>query len=67
MFNKREGFGRKDDALPKRLLTEEMPEGPAKGQVHPLEGMLSQYYEKRGYDEEGWPTDEKLRELGISA
>jgi len=65
MFNKREGFGKKDDTLPERLLKEPMPEGPAKGKVHPLEDMLSVYYKKRGYDEEGHPTEEKLKELGL--
>jgi len=39
LFNKREGLGRKDDTLPERLLKEPMPEGPAKGRVHPLEGV----------------------------
>ncbi len=65
MFNKREGFGKKDDTLPERLLKEPMPEGPAKGKVHPLEDMLKVFYEKRGYDENGHPTEEKLKELGL--
>lgn len=65
LFNKREGFGRKDDSLPERLLKEPMPEGPAKGKVHPLESMLEIYYRKRGYDENGHPTEEKLQELGL--
>lgn len=65
MFNKREGFGRKDDTLPERLIKEPMPDGPAKGKVHPLEDMLKVYYEKRGYDQEGHPTEEKLKELGL--
>jgi aldehyde:ferredoxin oxidoreductase len=65
LFNKREGFGKKDDTLPERLLKEPMPEGPAKGKVHPLEKMLTVYYEKRGYDENGHPTEDKLKELGL--
>ncbi|KAF5430827.1 aldehyde:ferredoxin oxidoreductase [Candidatus Methanophagaceae archaeon] len=65
MFNKREGFGRKDDTLPERLIKEPMPDGPAKGKVHPLEDMLKVYYDKRGYDHEGHPTEEKLKELGL--
>jgi aldehyde:ferredoxin oxidoreductase len=67
LFNQREGFGRKDDTLPTRLLTEEMPEGPMQGRIHPLESMLVMYYEQRGYDEEGHPTPEKLEELELSA
>jgi aldehyde:ferredoxin oxidoreductase len=65
MFNKREGFGKKDDTLPERFLKEPMPEGPAEGKVHPLDDMLKVYYEKRGYDKNGHPTEEKLKELGL--
>jgi len=65
MFNKREGFGRKDDNLPERFIKEEMPEGPAKGKKHPLESMLNMYYEQRGYDSEGHSTPEKLKELDL--
>ena len=65
LFNKREGFDRKDDKLPERFLIEEMPEGPAKGKVHPLEDMLTMYYERRGYDEDGYPSKQKLNELGL--
>lgn len=65
MFNKREGFSRKDDRLPERLLKEPMPEGAPKGKVHPLDDMLDIYYEARGYDAEGHPTGEKLKELGL--
>ncbi|TFF90345.1 MAG: aldehyde ferredoxin oxidoreductase [Promethearchaeota archaeon] len=65
LFNAREGFGRKDDTLPKRLTDEEMPEGPAKGNKHPLESMLEMYYESRGYDEDGHPTSGKLEELEL--
>ena len=65
LFNKREGFGRKDDTLPQRFLKEPMPEGAPKGRVHPLAEMLDIYYRKRGYTEEGHPGKEKLNELGL--
>jgi aldehyde:ferredoxin oxidoreductase len=42
-----------------------MPSGPAKGLVVKLEKMLPEYYELRGWDKEGVPTKEKLRELGL--
>jgi len=64
-FNAREGFDKNDDKLPKRLTDEEMPEGPVKGSKHPLESMLKMYYEQRGYDENGHPTSEKLKELEL--
>jgi aldehyde:ferredoxin oxidoreductase len=67
LFNQREGFSKKDDNLPERFLKEEMPEGIAKGRTHPLESMLKTYYDQRGYDEEGHPKLEKLRELDLEA
>ncbi|MGQ9514202.1 MAG: aldehyde ferredoxin oxidoreductase family protein [Thermoproteota archaeon] len=65
LFNVREGFKSKDDTLPERLLREPMPKGPAKGFVVNLEPMLKEYYQLRGWDEEGVPTREKLEELGL--
>ncbi|MEM2961293.1 MAG: aldehyde ferredoxin oxidoreductase C-terminal domain-containing protein, partial [Candidatus Bathyarchaeia archaeon] len=64
-FNAREGFGRKDDLLPRRILTEPLPDGPAKGKVHPLDKMMDVYYEVRGYDKEGHPTPKKMSALGL--
>ncbi|MFQ6075071.1 MAG: aldehyde ferredoxin oxidoreductase C-terminal domain-containing protein, partial [Candidatus Bathyarchaeia archaeon] len=64
-FNAREGFGRKDDTLPTRLLVGPMPEGPAKGHVVPIEPMLERYYEARGLDSDGHPTLAKMEELGL--
>ena len=58
------GFDGKDDTLPKRLLEEPMPEGPAKGQVVELEKMKEEYYKLRGWLN-GIPTTEKLKELEI--
>ncbi len=60
LFNIREGFGRKDDTLPSRLLKEPMPSGPAKGLTVDLEPMLNEYYLIRGWDEEGVPKKETL-------
>ena len=55
-FNVREGFSRKDDTLPPRLLNEPMPEGMAEGKkVEGLDIMLDEYYEIRGWDKEGNP------------
>ena len=58
------GDGRKYDTLPKRLLEEPMPEGPAKGHVVKLEPMLNEYYKLRGWVD-GRPTRAKLEELGL--
>jgi aldehyde:ferredoxin oxidoreductase len=39
---------------------------PTAGSVCPIPEMLPLYYEKRGWDEEGVPTDEKLEELRLT-
>lgn len=66
-FNTREGMGRSDDSMPKRMLEEPMPEGPCKGQTLHLPILLDQYYKARGWNiETGYPTREKLQELNLS-
>jgi aldehyde:ferredoxin oxidoreductase len=68
LFNIREGFSRKDDTLPKRVMTEAIKEGASKGQLisrADLDTMLDEYYAARGWDEDGHPTEAKLKELGI--
>ncbi len=57
--------GVEKDTLPPRLLREELPEGPAKGKVNELHTMLEEYYRLRGWDSEGIPTADKVRELGL--
>jgi aldehyde:ferredoxin oxidoreductase len=39
---------------------------PTAGSTCPIPEMLPLYYEKRGWDSEGVPTDEKLEELGLT-
>lgn len=57
--------GVEKDALPPRLLREELPSGPAKGKVAALQVMLADYYEARGWTAEGDPTDAKFQELRL--
>jgi aldehyde:ferredoxin oxidoreductase len=57
--------GSTEDTLPPRMLNEPLPDGPAKGMVAELDKMLPEYYKVRGWDEKGWPTKEKLDELGL--
>jgi aldehyde:ferredoxin oxidoreductase len=64
-FNLRAGFTRKDDALPKRLMTEAAKTGPAKGMVSGLDKMLPIYYQVRGWDEEGRIKPETRKRLGL--
>jgi len=66
LFLTEAGFSRVDDTLPKRMLEEPMPEGPAQGHTVELDEMLPEFYQLRGWDEDGVPTDEKLVELGLA-
>ncbi len=64
-FNNRAGFTAKDDSLPKRLLTEGVNSGPAKGKVNMLAEMMPKYYAARGWDSEGRPTADTRARLGL--
>jgi aldehyde:ferredoxin oxidoreductase len=68
MFNIREGFTRKDDTFPVRLMTEALKAGASKGQIlsqADLDEMLDEYYSARGWDASGTPTSARLKELEI--
>jgi len=65
LYNIREGFTRKDDTLPRRLLEEPVKSGPSKGQVVRLKEMLEEFYQFRNWDQNGIPTKEKLQQLGL--
>jgi aldehyde:ferredoxin oxidoreductase len=67
LYNVRLGIGRKDDTLPLRLLTHDRGSGGAAGSLPALEKALPEYYELRGWDEQGIPQAEKLRALGLNA
>ncbi len=59
MFNIRAGFSRKDDTLPARFF--------GKGGIDRVEFemALDEYYLLRGWDGNGVPLRETLRELGL--
>jgi len=68
LFNIREGFTRRDDTFPWRLMNETIKAGASAGQrisQADLDAMLDEYYEARGWDKNGVPTPAKLQELGI--
>jgi aldehyde:ferredoxin oxidoreductase len=66
LFNLRAGLSGKDDTLPRRILSEPIPEGPAKGRVARLDEMLPEYYRLRGWTPDGVPTPEKLNDLALA-
>ncbi|MFH1230746.1 MAG: aldehyde ferredoxin oxidoreductase family protein [Planctomycetota bacterium] len=65
MFNIREGLHRKDDTLPDRCLKEPLATGPAKGHTVDLEPMLDEYYQLMGWNKEGVPKNNILKELNL--
>ncbi|HJX12784.1 MAG TPA: aldehyde ferredoxin oxidoreductase family protein [Dehalococcoidales bacterium] len=70
LFNIGEGFTRKDDSFPKRLMTEAIKAGASKGQLisqADLDAMLDEYYAERGWDRTGTPTPARLKALGIKS
>lgn len=65
LFNLKAGLTGADDKLPKRFMEEPAPKGAGKGTVINFEPMLKEYCQARGWDEEGVPTSEKLKELDL--
>lgn len=65
LYNTRCGIDRKDDTLPGRILKQPRGSGGAAQNLPPLEVMLEEYYTCRGWDKNGIPKEEKLRELGL--
>ncbi len=63
LYNNRLGIGRKDDTLPPRMLN--LKRGGGTNHLPPLDDMLNEYYEYRGWDETGRPLPEKIAELGL--
>jgi len=66
-FNVRQGFRRKDDALPQRMVSEPLRNaGPATGQiVKDLDRLLDEYYAALGYTPDGIPSSNKIRDLEL--
>ncbi len=65
LYNVRLGISRKDDTLPFRHLTFKRIGQGLTPNLPPLGQMLSEYYEYRGWSEDGIPSAEKLKELGL--
>jgi aldehyde:ferredoxin oxidoreductase len=59
LFNMRAGVEK--DTLPPRITTEPR----VKNRVVPLDKLLTEYYEMRGWDKNGIPTKEKLEKLKL--
>jgi aldehyde:ferredoxin oxidoreductase len=68
LFNQREGWQTTDDWLPERLLHEKLPTGIAQGiglSAADLREMIQSYYRARGWDNNGFVSNNTLAELGL--
>ena len=69
LINVREGFSRKDDTLPWKVMNKPIPdEGPSKGAVvtkEELDLLLDDYYQARGWTVDGVPMMFLLKKLGL--
>ena len=59
------GISRLDDTLPRRIAEVPRPDGGAAGNLPPLNAMLIEYYQARGWDDEGRPLAATLARLGL--
>ena len=67
LINTRLGMTRKDDSLPHKTIACPVQTGPQAGKTIDLEAfdeLLSLYYKRRGWDENGVPSDDVLARIG---
>ena len=63
-----EGWQPKDDWLPERLLSENLPTGIGAGvglSPDELRQMIQSYYQARGWDDQGYIPESTLAELDL--
>ena len=65
MYNVRCGMSRKDDTLPSRILNQPRNDTGTGSNLPPLNQMLEEYYEQRGWNAEGIPKNETLKKLNL--
>lgn len=68
LFNIREGWTAAEDTLPRRFLTESLPNGAVPGGTLPrerLQAMIQAYYQARGWGPEGQVPSELVTQLDV--
>jgi aldehyde:ferredoxin oxidoreductase len=66
LFNLRHGASRADDDLPIRFVEERIADpGPTQGMTVDIQRLVTDFYDAMGWDEDGRPTLEKMKELGL--
>jgi aldehyde:ferredoxin oxidoreductase len=69
IFNAREGFGRKDDKLPKKFFKTLKGTGPTAGIAlthEEIDTAIDQYYKMAGWTPDGVPTPETIEALDLA-
>jgi len=66
-YNLRAGFKLQDDTLPERLFEKDGVSGRDGLSRKEFETAIQEYYHYRGWDADGIPGPEKLKELGLSS
>ncbi len=66
LFDLRQGAEVSDDTLPGYFAHSRVAGGPTEGRRVDVEPMVRQFYAAMGWDADGRPTEEKLKELGIA-
>jgi aldehyde:ferredoxin oxidoreductase len=68
LINLRLGAGVADDDLPDHFVEDRVPDaGPTQGMTVDIEGLRGDFYSAMGWDDNGIPTPEKLRELDLES
>ena len=65
IFNLKAGIKPEEDKLPDRFVKVALEKGPYKGGKIPLDYLLKDYYNVRGWDESGYPKPETVAKLGL--
>jgi aldehyde:ferredoxin oxidoreductase len=65
LYNIALGLSRVDDSLPSRILNEPRGTGGAAESLPDLELQLDEYYQYRGWDQNGIPTIDTIKRLGL--
>ena len=69
LYNIQEGWTKKDDYPPQRIMLDPIPSGPSKGSFvkkEEFELMLHSYYRHRDWSSDGIPSKQKLIELDLN-
>jgi aldehyde:ferredoxin oxidoreductase len=66
LINVRDGYSRKDDILPEKIAIPAKEGGRVGKAPVPHDRILNEYYKLRAWDEDGRPTLESLKRIGLA-